>query len=112
METITFDEFTRVDIRVGTVTRCEVNEKARKPALKIWADFGPVLGLLQSSAQITTHYDPEDLVGKQILGCVNLGERNIAGFVSQFLTLGLHDENGNVILVMPDKAAPNGEKLL
>lgn len=109
---VTYDQFTAVDIRVGTVVRCEINEKARKPALKLWVDFGEAIGTLQSSAQITAHYAPESLVGKQVLGCINLGERNIAGFVSQCLTLGIHDANGEVVLVMPQKPVPDGEKLL
>ena len=112
MSIISFEQFMAADIRVGTVVKSEINEKARKPALKLWVDFGGDLGVLQSSAQITAHYSPEVLVGRQVLGCINLGERNIAGFVSQFLTLGLHDENGEVVLVHPDKAVPNGEKLL
>lgn len=104
-----FENFTALDIRVGTVVRAEPNEKAKKPAYKLWVDFGG-LGILASSAQITEHYTAGELVGKQVLGVVNFAPRNIAGFVSEVLILGTYSEGG-VILVRPDKPAANGDKL-
>jgi tRNA-binding protein len=86
-------------------------EGAKKPAFKIWVDFGPELGVKQSSAQITVNYSPESLVGRQVAGAVNLGTKNIAGFESQFLVLGFEDENGAICLVTPDPKVPNGRKL-
>jgi tRNA-binding protein len=100
-----------VELRVGTITRVEIFPKARKPAYKIWADFGGEFGIRQTSAQITIHYQPEALIGRQILGCLNLGEKNIAGFISNFLCTGFPDENGEVVLISPDKKVPNGGKL-
>ena len=85
--------------------------EARKPAYKIWVDFGPELGVRQSSAQITTHYQPEQLVGKQVVGCLNLGSKKIAGFNSEFLCTGFDDGQGGVVLIAPDQAVPNGSKL-
>jgi tRNA-binding protein len=108
---ITFEQFAEVDLRVGTIIRVEAFPKARKPAFKIWVDFGPTYGIRQTSAQITVHYDLETLVGRQIIGCLNLGEKNIAGFVSNFLCTGFPDEKGDVVLVVPDKNVPNGGKL-
>ncbi len=111
MKNITIDEFLNVDIRVGTVIKSEEFPKARKPALKLWVDFGDEIGTLQTSAQITAHYTPETLIGRQVMGCINLGERNIAGFMSQFLCLGLSDSNDEIVLIKPDKIIPNGHKL-
>jgi tRNA-binding protein len=111
MEIISFDQFAAVELHAGTITRVEEFPKARKPAYKIWADFGPEFGVKQTSAQITVHYKPEDLVGRQIVGCLNLGEKNIAGFTSQFLCTGLPDTDGSVVLISPDKPVPNGAKL-
>lgn len=108
---LTFETFQQVDIRVGTIVQVEPFPKARQPAYKVWVDFGEALGTLKSSAQITTHYTPETLVGKQVLGCVNLGEKNIAGFVSQFLLLGLSHPDGGIILVTPEDPVNNGERL-
>ena len=108
---ITYDQFAAVELRVGTITRAESFPKARKPAYKIWADFGPEIGDRQSSVQITVHYQPEQLVGKQIVGCLNLGDKNIGGFISNFLCTGFADENGAVVLISPDKKVPNGGKL-
>ena len=107
---IPYTQFEAVDLRVGTITRAEPFPKARKPAYKIWADFGP-FGIRQTSAQITVHYTPESLIGKQIVGCLNLGEKNIGGFISNFLCTGFPDENGAVTLISPDKPVPNGGKL-
>lgn len=109
--TISYDEFTNVDLRSGTIVKAEVFPKAKKPAYKIWADFGDQIGILQTSAQVTHHYTPESLIGKSVVGCVNLGEKNIAGFISQFLLVGFSDHNGNVCLITVDPKVPNGQKL-
>lgn len=108
---ITYDQFQSVDIRSGTITKAELFPKARNPSYKIWVDFGADIGILQTSAQVTKHYLPEDLIGKKVLGCVNLGEKNIAGFISQFLLLGFSDEDGHIILASIDKDVKNGQKL-
>lgn len=111
MKIITYDNFENVHIISGTVVKAEIFPKARKPAFKVWVDFGPKIGVLQTSAQITKHYTPESLVGKSVMGCINLGEKNIAGFMSQFLLLGFADENGDICLATMDPKAPNGKKL-
>ena len=109
--TITYEDFAKVDLRLGTVVKAEEFPKAKKPAYKVWVDFGAEIGVKQTSAQITVHYKPETLVGRRVMGCVNLGTRNIAGFESQFLLTGFPDENGAVCLATVDPAAPNGGKL-
>lgn len=109
--TITYEEFEKVDLRSGTITKVEGFPRARKPAYKVWADFGPEIGVLQTSAQVTKHYTMEELVGRSIVGCVNLGEKNIAGFLSQFLLVGFADDEGAICLVTVDPKAPNGKKL-
>ena len=109
MEKITYEEFERVHLLSGTIVKVEEFPRAKKPAFKVWADFGPEIGILQTSAQITVHYTPTNLVGRQIVGCVNLGEKNIAGFLSQFLLVGFADENGGICLVTVDPKAPNGK---
>jgi tRNA-binding protein len=111
MSVITYEEFERVELRSGTIVKVEEFPRARKPAFKVWADFGPELGILHTSAQVTVHYTPESLIGRQIVGCVNLGEKNIAGFLSQFLLLGFADSNDATCLVTPDPNVPNGQKL-
>ncbi len=111
MTIITYEEFERVDLRLGTIVKAEEFPKAKKPAYKIWADFGPVIGVLQTSAQVTVHYTPESLVGRTIVGCVNLGEKNIAGFLSQFLLVGFSDENDAICLITIDPKSPNGQKM-
>ncbi|WP_416916445.1 MAG: tRNA-binding protein [Roseicyclus sp.] len=108
---ITFDDFARVDIRVGTVTRAEPFPEARKPAIRLWVDYGPEIGIKKSSAQITTHYTPEALIGRQVLGVVNFPPRQIGPFLSEALVLGLHDADGKVVLIAPDQPVPNGEKM-
>jgi tRNA-binding protein len=108
---ITYQQFSDVKIIVGTIVKAETFPKAKNPAYKVWVDFGPEIGTLQTSAQITVHYTPEILIGRQILSCVNLGEKNIAGFMSQFLLLGFSDANGAIILAQPEKNVPNGVKL-
>ena len=111
MTTISYDEFDRVDLRSGTIVKVEPFPRAHKPAFKVWADFGPEIGILQTSAQVTTHYTPSTLLGKQIVGCVNLMEKSIAGFVSQFLLVGFADQKGGICLVSVDPKVPNGQKL-
>ena len=111
MTTITYDEFERVDLRSGTIVKTEEFPRAKKPAFKIWANFGPEIGILQTSAQVTVHYTLDSLIGKQIVGCVNLGEKNIAGFTSQFLLVGFADENGAISLITAHPNVPNGQKL-
>lgn len=111
MSTITWEEFEKVELRSGTIIKAEVFERTRKPAYKIWADFGPQIGVLQTSAQVTVHYTPDILVGRKIIGCVNLGEKNIAGFLSQFLLLGFNDGKDGVCLAIVDPLVPNGQKL-
>ena len=108
---ISYDDFSKVDIRSGTVTKVELFERARKPAYKVWADFGSEIGTLQTSAQVTVHYTPQSLVGRQILGAINLGPKNIAGFESQFLMLGCEDPQGAVCLGSLDPQVENGKKL-
>ena len=109
--TITYEDFERVDLRSGTIINVEEFPRAKKPAYKVWADFGSEIGVLQTSAQVTVHYTPETLVSKKIVGCVNLGEKNIAGFLSQFLLVGFSDENGSIALVTIVPEVPNGKKL-
>ncbi len=96
MKIITYEEFEQVALRSGTITKVEEFPRAKKPAFKVWADFGKEIGILQTSAQITKHYTPEILIGKSIVGCVNLGEKNIAGFLSQFLLVGFPDNNNDI----------------
>lgn len=108
---LSYEDFSKVDIRAGTIEKVELNEKARKPAYKVWVNFGVEIGVLQTSAQITNHYTPESLIGKTILGCINLGEKNIAGFVSQFLMLGFSDLNDDIFLATTSNNVPNGSKL-
>ena len=111
MTTITYKEFERVNLRVGTIVKVEEFPKAKKPAFKVWVDFGSEIGVLHTSAQVTSHYTPETLLGRQIVGCVNLGEKNIAGFTSQFLLVGFSDANGTICLVTVDPKVPNGQKM-
>ena len=106
----TFDDFMKLDIRVGTVTEARVFEKARKPAYQLKLDFGPEIGVKRSSAQITDHYRPEKLIGKQVLAVVNFPPRQIADFMSEVLVLGTYSEGG-VVLIAPDKPVKNGDKL-
>ena len=108
---ISFDDFLRVDVRVGRITRAEPYPEARKPAIKLWIDFGPEIGEKRSSAQITVHYRPEELVGRQVLAVVNFPPRQIGKFVSEVLVLGLPDENGAVVLLKPDIQVPDGGKM-
>jgi tRNA-binding protein len=111
MAEITFDDFMNVDIRVGRVIRAEPFPEARKPAIKIWIDFGAEIGERKTSAQITAHYTPEQLVGKQVMGVVNFPPRQIGPFMSEVLVLGLHDEQGGVVLIGPDQEVQVGERM-
>ncbi|WP_418594717.1 tRNA-binding protein [Ponticoccus sp. (in: a-proteobacteria)] len=112
MAEITFDDFLKVDIRVGTVVQAEPFPEARKPAIKLWVDYGAEIGVKKSSAQITLHYAPEELVGKQVMGVVNFPPRQIGPFMSEALVLGLYDDAEAVVLLTPDKPVPNGSRML
>ena len=107
-EQISYDDFDKIDIRVGTVISVKKNEKARKPSLVIEVDFGKEIGIKQSSAQITHYYNEENLKGKQVVGICNFPEKNIAGIVSQVLILGSIDKVGKVILLHPSQESENG----
>jgi tRNA-binding protein len=111
-EQITYADFERVDIRVGTVVEASLFPEARKPAIKLVIDFGPEIGVKKSSAQITVHYTPGSLVGRQVLGVVNFPPRQIGPFRSEVLTLGFEDANGAVVLAQPGLPVPDGRKLL
>ncbi|MEO3413685.1 tRNA-binding protein [Roseovarius sp. CAU 1744] len=108
---ITFDDFLKVDIRVGRVTRAEPYPEARKPAIKMWVDFGPELGEKKTSAQVTAHYTPETLIGRQVVAVVNFPPRQIGRFMSEILVLGLSDSQGDIVLLGPDKDVPVGERM-
>ena len=111
MSTITYDDFARVDIRVGTILEAAPLEGARKPAYRLLIDFGPEIGQRKSSVQITVHYQPGELIGRQVAAVVNFPPRQIGKFMSEVLTLGFPDENGSVVLIAPDKKVPDGGKL-
>jgi tRNA-binding protein len=104
-------DFAALDMRVGTVRTAEAFPEARKPALKLTIDFGPTIGLKRSSAQITRHYTPDRLVGRQVVAAVNLGTRRIAGFESEVLVLGAVPEAGDVVLLAPDSRVPDGTRI-
>lgn len=110
MSEITFDDFMKVDIRVGRVVRAEPYPEARKPAIKMWVDFGAEIGERKTSAQITDHYTPEELVGRQVMGVVNFPPRQIGKFMSEVLVLGAYDDTG-VVLIAPDKEIPLGARM-
>lgn len=108
---IVFDDFAKVDIRVGTVVAAEPYPEARKPALKLTIDFGAGIGVKRSSAQIVKHYEPEALVGRQVVAVVNFPPRQIGKFMSEVLTLGLPDADGEVVLLAPTTPVPNGGRM-
>lgn len=108
---INFEDFAKVEIRVGRVVKAEPFKEAKKPALKLWIDFGPELGEKKTSAQIAARYQPEDLIGKQVIAVTNFPPKQIGPVMSEVLVLGLGDENGNIVLVSPDHQVPNGRKL-
>jgi len=111
MTEATIDDFDRIDIRVGTITDAQPFPEARNPSIKLWIDFGAALGVKASSAQLTVHYTPDRLIGRQVCAVVNFPPRRIAGFVSEVLTLGMPDDSGAVVLIRPDFPVPNGGRL-
>lgn len=108
---ITYDDFAKVDIRVGTILEAAPLEGARKPALRLVIDFGPEIGTKKCSAQITVHYTPECVIGRQVAAVVNFPPRQIGKFMSEVLTLGFPDADGSVVMFAPDRVVPNGARL-
>jgi tRNA-binding protein len=108
---ISFDDFVKVDVRTGRVVKAEAFPEARKPAIKLWIDFGDEIGVRKTSAQITVHYTPETLVGRQVMAVVNFPPRQIGPFMSEVLVLGVPDENGEIVLVAPDQETPAGGRM-
>jgi tRNA-binding protein len=109
--TIGYDDFQRVEVRAGRVQRAEPFPEARRPALKLWIDFGPEIGMRRTSAQITKHYTPEELPGRMVLAVTNFPPKQIGSFMSEVLVLGVPDEDGEVVLVRPDRDVPLGGRL-
>ena len=107
----TIEDFDRLDIRVGTVVDAQPFPEARKPSIRLWVDFGGAIGVKRSSAQVTVHYAPDRLIGRQVMAVVNFAPRRIAGFESEVLVLGVPDENGAVVLLKPDLRVPDGGKM-
>ena len=108
---ISYADFERVDIRTGTIIDAQPFPEARKPAIKLWVDFGAGIGVKRSSAQVTLHYKPDQLIGRQVVAVVNFPPRQIGPFMSEVLVLGVPDENGAVVLLRPDLAVPNGGRM-
>lgn len=112
MTEITWQQFEQVELRVGTIIKAEAFPEARKPSIKVWADFGPEIGVKKSSAQIAHLYTPETLPGKRIIGVVNFPPRQIGPFMSEFLLTGFAREDGAIVLAVPESEVPNGAKLM
>ncbi len=112
MTEISFDDFLKVDIRVGTIVDVAEFAKARKPAWKVWVDFGAEIGIKKSSAQITAHYTKDDLIGRQVAAVVNFPPRQIADFMSEVLVLGFADADGEIVLLQPERGVPNGGRMI
>ena len=111
MNEISWEDFARVELRAGRIVRAEVFAEARRPALKVWADFGPEFGVRKSSAQITAHYAPEALAGRMVMGVLNFPPKQVGPFMSEFLLVGFEDESGGVVLAVPEREVPLGAKL-
>ncbi len=111
MQTISFDHYDLVELRVGTIVRAEAFAKARKAAYKVWVDFGDEIGIKKSSAQITDLYTLDSLIGKQVIGVINFPARQVADFMSEFLLTGFYNKDGAVVLAIPEQSVANGEKL-
>lgn len=111
MAEIAFDDFMKIDIRTGRVIKAENFPEARKPAIKLWIDFGDEIGVKKTSAQITVHYTPDGLIGRQVMAVVNFPPRQIGPFMSEVLVLGVPDEKGEIVLVAPDMETPNGGRM-
>ncbi|WP_085904021.1 tRNA-binding protein [Kiloniella majae] len=108
---LAFEDFLKVDIRAGTVVDAQPYPEARRPAIKLWVDFGGEIGVRKSSAQITDHYSPETLIGKQVMAVVNFPPRQIGKFMSEILVLGASDDQGRIVLLAPDHDVPNGSRM-
>lgn len=111
MAEISFDDFMKVDVRTGRVIKAEPFPEARKPAIKMWIDFGDEIGVRKTSAQVTDHYTPEGLIGRQVMAVINFPLRQIGPFMSEVLVLGVPDENGAIVLVGPDQETPLGGRM-
>ena len=111
MSQISWDDFQKVELQIGTIIEVEDFPEARKPAFKLWIDFGPEIGVKKTSAQITEHYTPETLIGRQVMAVVNFPPRQIGPFMSEVLTLGVADAEGRVVLLAPDHEAPAGARM-
>lgn len=111
MENITWNDFEKIDIRTGTIIQANEFPNAKKPAYQLAIDFGPEIGIKQSSAQITNYYSPEDLVNRQVIAIINFPPKQIANFISECLVLGVYDEHKNVVLLQPDQRVSNGMKI-
>lgn len=108
---ISFEDFQKLDIRAGTITAAEPFPEARRPAYKLWVDCGPEIGIRKSSAQITAHYTPDKLIGRQVAAIINFPPKQIGKFMSEILVLGFPDEKGEVVLIQPDQKVANGARL-
>ncbi|WP_252258450.1 tRNA-binding protein [Erythrobacter aurantius] len=111
MNTVSFDDFLAIDIRAGTVIDASPFPEARKPAIKLWIDFGDAIGVRKSSAQITAHYTPEKLIGRKVMAVINFPPRQIGPFMSEVLVLGFPDADGAIVLAGPDSDVPNGSRM-